>query len=334
MFLEMPDPTPDFQDASRTEARMQARRNTLLSLLLAVIVLSFSLGCASDRHAASIPSAPTPDAGSALAFVPLPHGSMAVPQASSNSASKAITAAAGGEIAVSGMRVRFPAGSLPSNQTITLVVDVTERVLISLQPAGIALRSPAIIQLDNLRKTDGTGYQGLSFYQITASGTAAQPTSNDWRTPQAWVLTTGDFFLGGTRWDIPGMQFIRYLSGDGYVTQLVTPAGGKVTCDRIKLTFPPGALRLDTFITVHQTSQDGALVAVLEPHGIQFYSAVTLEINLTGLDWQPYTDWSIYWLNDATDSWVNQGGSFGSGKVTGSLWHFSTYAPARGRAGW
>jgi hypothetical protein len=314
---------------------MRARR--ILGLLVGVVILALGAGCARDQQATSLPSAPDPAAGRTLGFIPAPPRSLAAPQATSYSASKALTVASGGEIAVAGMRARFPAGSLPSNQTITLVVQKSEYVQVSLKPSGIVLRSPAIIQLDNLTLTDGKGYQGLAFYQVGTSANLIQPTSNDWKTPQAWVSTTGDFVLGGTRWDISqgGVQFIRYLSGAGYVTQLVTAAaGGTVICDRIKVTVPPRALQLDTYITIHETSVDGALVAVLEPHGIQFQSAVTLEINLAGLTWQPYTDWSIYWLNEATESWENQGGAFANQKVSGPLWHFSAYAPARGRAGW
>jgi hypothetical protein len=312
---------------------MPTRR--VVGLLLGVFVLTLGVGCASDQQTTPGPSAPGPIASGAVVFIPLPHGTMATPQAISYSASRTLTAASGGEIAVAGMRVTFPAGSLPSNTTITLVVQKSEYVSVSLKPAGITLRSPAIIRLDDLTKTDGTVYQGLAFYKLTTSNSAIQPTSNDWRTPQAWVSTTGDFFLGGTRWDIPGVQFIRYLSGSGYVTQLVTAAaGGTIVCDRIKVTVPPWALNVDTYITIHQTSQDGALVAVLEPHGIQFRSAVTLDINLSGLTWQPYTDWTIFWLNEATGSWENQGGTFANQRVTGPLWHFSEYAPARGRAGW
>jgi hypothetical protein len=304
-------------------------------LLLSMLVLAFAFGCATDRQTALAPSAPDSHHGSTPMFVPLPHGSMAAPQATSYSASKTLTAASGGEIAAGGMRVRFPAGSLRATTTITLTVEKSERVRVSLTPAGITLQSPAIIQLDDLTKTDGTVYHGLAFYQLTPSGPVIQPTSNDWRTPQAWVSTTGDFYLGGIRWDISGIQFIRYLSGTGYETKLVTVgAGGTVTCDRIKVTIPPGALNVDTYITIHQTSQDGALVAALEPHGLQFRSAVALEVDLKGLAWQPYTDWSIFWLNESTEHWECQGGTFASQKVTGSLWHFSSYAPARGRAGW
>lgn len=305
------------------------------TLLLGALLLTLGAGCSNDRAALPMPSAPCAEADGTATFIPLPRGGMATPQATFYSASKTLTAAAGGEITAGGMRVTFPAGSLPATTTITLLVRKDEHVLVSLQPAGLTLRSPAILQLDDLTKTDGTVYHGLAFYRLTAASPVIQPTSNDWRKPQAWVSTTGDFFLGGTRWDIPEVQFIRYLSGTGYVTKLVTVgAGGTVVCDRIKLTVPPGALRCDTYIAIHQTSQNGALVAVLEPHGIQFNAAVTLEINLTGLAWQPYTDWDIYWLNEATDRWENEGGNFANQKVSGLLWHFSTYAPARGRAGW
>jgi hypothetical protein len=70
----------------------------------------------------------------------------------------------------------------------------------------------------------------------------------------------------------------------------------------------------------------------LEPHGITFLVPVQLEMDLSGLDWAPYTDWTDYWLNEETGLWERQTGIFGGDKIVDSLSHFSSYVA--GRAGW
>jgi hypothetical protein len=70
----------------------------------------------------------------------------------------------------------------------------------------------------------------------------------------------------------------------------------------------------------------------LEPHGIQFLAPVELEIDLSGTDFEPYTDWSIWWYLEDSGLWEDQGGVYDSGKVRVSLDHFSRYSA--GRAGW
>ena len=304
------------------------------SLLLATVFVALVVGCSGDVTTPPASSGPPADDGDMTPMlIRLPPGVPSVPLATT-SVSRRLTAFSGGELVCSGMRVSFPAGSLPRDMTVTLVVSNTEFVQLSLRPAGINLRSPAIIQLDDLTRTDGRAYLGgIAFYRQASPNPIPQPTSNDWRRPQAWVSVTGGFILGGTRWDISGMQPIRYLGNPGYTTTLVTVgSGGTVVHDRIKVTIPPYALSADTYITIHQESVNGLLVAELEPHGIQFRAPVTLEINLDGLEWQPYTDWTLWWLNDDTGVWEDQGGTFRFRKVTGQLWHFSDYSA--GRAGW
>ncbi len=313
---------------------MQLRRLALLALGTGLFLIS--AGCAGDPQPGSMPSAPEladTNADSELLFVPLAPVVRPEPQAT-YSASRWISAAMGGEIRLAGMRVRFPAGSLPSSTIIRLVVRTDDEVALEILPADIPLRSPAIITLDDLSLTNGRTYHNVAFY-TQATPAVAQPTSNDWRRPQAWVSTTGAFVLGGTRWDISGIQPIRYLHRSGRVTQWVPAAtGGTIVVDRVKLTIHAWALNCDTHITIRQKSEDGALIAELQPHGLQFRSAVTLEIDLDGLQWQPYEDWSIYWLNPVTNNWEDQDGTFDHRRVTAEISHFSTYAPARGRAGW
>ena len=110
--------------------------------------------------------------------------------------------------------------------------------------------------------------------------------------------------------------------------------GGEVQQGRFKVTIPPGALASDTYITIRDRSY-WYVRCELEPHGIQFQQPVTLEIDLRGLSWAPYTDWSVFWHED-DDTWVDQHGVFANGRVSAQLWHFSEYAPGadRGRAGW
>lgn len=313
---------------------MQLRRSALLAL--GIVILLIVAGCSSDRQPDSMPSAPVvadDDVDAGLRFIPLAPVVRPAPQAT-YSTSRWISAVFGGEIRLAGMRVWFPAGSLPSSTQIRLVVRTDDEVALEILPAGIQLRSPAIVTLDDLSLTDGRTYHNVAFY-TQATPAVAQPTSNDWRRPQAWLSTTGAFVLGGTRWDISGVQPIRYLQRSGRVTQWIPAAtGGTIVVDRVRLTIPAWALNCDTHITVRQRSEDGALTAELQPHGLQFRSAVTLEIDLDGLQWQPYEDWSIYWLNTATNMWEDQDGTFDHRRVTAEISHFSTYAPARGRAGW
>ena len=305
----------------------------IISLALGIVVLALAPGCADDHSTAPTPSQASGSVGSGPMMIPLPPSIRTAPLAN-YSATRWITTSSGGEIAVGGMRVRFPAGSVPSNMNVTVVVNTNEYVQVSLRPAGVSLRSPATIQLDDLSRTDGRAYLGgINFYLQASPNPIQQPTSNDWIRPQAWVLATGDFFLGGTRWDIPAMTPIRYLGGSGYVAKFVTAAsGGTVVCDRVKVIIPAWSLRADTYITVRQVSEDGNLVAILEPHGIQFQSPVTVQINLTGLQWQPYHDWSLWWLNEATGDWEDQGGNFHNRTVTSQVSHFSRFTA--GRAGW
>ncbi len=107
--------------------------------------------------------------------------------------------------------------------------------------------------------------------------------------------------------------------------------GGQVQCGRYTLTFPPGALPQDTTITI-QDAGDGYLHCVLKPHGIQFLVPVQLQMNLDGINVSPYTDWTIFWHNDANGKWEDQHAVFTSSSLTASLHHFSDYQG--GRAGW
>ncbi len=58
---------------------------------------------------------------------------------------------------------------------------------------------------------------------------------------------------------------------------------------------------------------------------------VELELDLHGLDDQPFTDWTVFWFDEAAMQLENQGGTLEHEKLTVPLGHFSRYA---GRAGW
>jgi hypothetical protein len=124
-------------------------------------------------------------------------------------------------------------------------------------------------------------------------------------------------------------------SAAGFATKRITAAvGGVVEFGRFKVTIPPGALATDTDITVKDPG--GPYVnCELGPHGTQFLFPVTLEVDLQGLGYLPWTDWTVYW-HAGPDLWVDQGGvlDWRRGKVRARLQHFSEYDPGRGRAGW
>ncbi len=107
--------------------------------------------------------------------------------------------------------------------------------------------------------------------------------------------------------------------------------GGKVECGRFTVKIPAGALDSDTEITIRIPSGP-YLICELEPHGIQFDVPVELTMNVEGLNTYPYTDWTIFWFDDAHSIWVDQNAEFKKNKLKAQLNHFSAYGG--GRAGW
>ncbi len=291
------------------------------------------LGCAGDRSRTPIdPSPGAPELqrpiflSARTPFSPVPQGEI--------EESRFIKARDGGELSVAGARVKFPKGALPSDMTLTLRVTPGEAVHLRVEPAGVALLLPAIVQLDDVRRTDHRRHARPSFVLLGGASPAALATIYDGDHIRGQASLTGEYVLAGLAADGQVLQFISYLSGEGYLTKLIeADRGGEVRYDRVKVRIPAGALTEDTYITVRQLG-DGYLAAELEPHGIAFQVPVNLEIDLDDLEYEPYFDWSIWWLNDGTGLWENQGGIFADEKVTAQLWHFSEYAPGRGRAGW
>ena len=107
--------------------------------------------------------------------------------------------------------------------------------------------------------------------------------------------------------------------------------GGSVQNGRYKVSFAPGAFVGAQNITVTDANLPSGAVE-LGPHGLNFSSEVTLEINLNGTAWDsPHA--TIEWYDPSSGSWVDMHGTYNPSthRVTAVLPHFSTYRP---RAGW
>lgn len=129
-----------------------------------------------------------------------------------------------------------------------------------------------------------------------------------------------------------GISLLLVLSAPGSSSALIPAAtGGQVRYGRYTLTVPPGALAQDTIISVSDPG-NGYVMCDLEPHGLQFNVPVRLQVDLTGVNVGPYSDWSVFWYNPTSGGWEDQHGVFGPNTLTADLHHFSRYAG--GRVGW
>lgn len=100
--------------------------------------------------------------------------------------------------------------------------------------------------------------------------------------------------------------------------------GGTVSLGRITLTFPPGALSVDTPISISLTDPN-TLQVELQPHGLQFHRPVTLVADLTRLV-SPASHWvGVAWWNESETRWDEISRQPAAGVATAELWHFSTY---------
>ena len=132
------------------------------------------------------------------------------------------------------------------------------------------------------------------------------------------------------------------LSKPVTVTTLITVAdGGKVklngTSHLYSLIFPPGALDMDTEITITIPDADAALFEInLAPHGLIFNHPVTLIMDVkpdegAAEDTAAGYPLDIYYYNDTIGAWEAQESSITQKnpqwiRGTGSLNHFSRYA--------
>lgn len=290
-------------------------------------------GCGSDHGDLTQPQvAPSgsPSGDLQLLNAPIP---MYQPLASGpRSVSANIRARDGGLLVLGNIKVRIPQRALREDRTVTLSRLDGEEVRFSITPADLVLQVPVDIVVDQLFKTDYKAFESLSILVVDPVASRALPTSRSLGRVQASSSRLGDFAVGTIEGAVGEIVCLRYLEGSGYTTEYVrADHNTEVRHDRFRLFFPAGSLPEDTYITIRNPG-NGYLMCELEPHGIQFLQPVTLEMDLRGLGYQPFMDWSIFWLNDQTGEWEDQSGSFGNEKVRVSLMHFSTYAG--GRVGW
>ncbi len=116
---------------------------------------------------------------------------------------------------------------------------------------------------------------------------------------------------------------------------LIDPAvGGTVQAGRYTVVVPPLALLEPTTITVIVDEKNGKVGCELLPHGIVFATPVTFAMDLAGTNADALAPITIYWKNDASNQWVDVGGTYDP--VSATIWttlpHFSSYTA--GRAGW
>jgi hypothetical protein len=311
---------------------MKTRLPLRILLLTSAVVLLFA-GC-SQEHRVSGPVQPqvsaSPDGG-APQFLARQADLPAVP-AGALRVSRLISARNGGEISLGIIKVSFPRNALRNDAMVTLSQVEQERFVYRVEPADLVLLKPVTIKVGSLDRTTRSAFKNLTFYRISTDNPVPLITRALDKTAEGDTGTLGDFALGQPNGQGGEIQFLRYLSGPGYETELIqADHGGMVSYDRFTLRFPKGALTDDTYITIRNPG-DGYLDCELEPHGIQFLQPVQLEMDLSGLHFSPFTDWTVYWYNDANDTWENQGGQFNWDRVTVDLHHFSTYR--LGRAGW
>lgn len=101
--------------------------------------------------------------------------------------------------------------------------------------------------------------------------------------------------------------------------------GGTLRLGRMTLSFPAGALREDTRISMTLTDRTTLRVELL-PHGIHFQKPVTLSADLNGLLLPSTTTVGIAWYNDQANTWQVMSESPASGRQARALLqHFSSY---------
>jgi hypothetical protein len=306
-------------------------RNALTGLLLPLFALVLFAGCSTGPEGTA-PTAPTTTTAGGPVFLNTPPAHVATPQGGT-CAAKFIRADQGGELTLGNVSISFPKGSLPFSAMVSISKLGEGMVGFRVQPDNLTLLKPALIKIEQLDRTRERAHPALRTYLRRWSDTLPLATRRDRLTIEADAPALGEFRIGSDRAESTEIQWLYYLDGPGYATVLVkADQGGKVAYGRYQVTLPAGALSADTYITVRDPESD-FVSCELEPHGIQFLVPVELQIDLHGLHYSPYTDWSIYWLV-GEDQWQNQGGTFENEKVRASLRHFSEYAPGRGRAGW
>lgn len=299
----------------------------IFQVTLALIGLAV-VGCAGEDSQA--PVSTSPHDTDVVTF--LNHSSPSSPLPTAEARVTKEIPTGGGELRLGDIRVKFEGGTLSSPTTFVLTRYDSEAVSFSVEPSTVVLAKPVRISIEHLNdKTTSRQFLRLSFFRRQGIGWLKVLTSGSTDKIEATSPVLGEFTVGSSE-DASGVQFIHWLSGPGFETELIEASkGGDVEYGRFKVRFPENALAQNTYITVRDPG-DGYVTCQLEPHGIQFQLPVQLEIDLNGLDYLPYEDWSVFWLHEGPDVWEDQHGVFDHGKVKVSLLHFSEYRP--GRAGW
>jgi hypothetical protein len=268
-----------------------------------------------------------------------------------------ITPEDGGKLKVDrGLRVEveFPEGAVAAETEFTLRFLNSEELAFVVEPSDVPLLLPVEIKVDKLNKTDRDRFQTLALYRQDGKAWVPLPAGSDKgrNKIEGKSNALGVFTIGAgegigeaaedTDWEemafytesLDSIQLILWLSGPRHKTKFIKAnKGGSIKLDRFEIDIPDDALSEDTYITLRDPGSL-YLICDLEPHGITFMTPVTLEMNLKNLDIDGFNDWTIFWLNDFTGDWEDQGAVFDPDKekVTANLEHFSRYGG--GRAGW
>lgn len=242
------------------------------------------------------------------------------------------------------IKVKFPQGALAAETDVTIRMLENERVLFSIAPEGLSLAVPVEITVDHLDDTDDRRFSGLALYRQAGANWSQLPGGRNDDEMQGTSVVLGVFAVARSSGQaakgesqtgaLTDIEMLRWLSGPNHETKLIEAAkGGDVQFGCYNVEIPENALAADTYITVRDPA-NGYLMCELEPHGIRFRVPVALEMNVSGLATGDYVDWTIFWLNDASGLWEDQGANYSlSGHtLAADLMHFSKYAG--GRAGW
>ncbi|MBU1701841.1 MAG: hypothetical protein KJ970_03180 [Candidatus Eisenbacteria bacterium] len=305
----------------------------IFTAVVGLLIVLFFVGCGKDNDSTPTASAAEVSGESGPQFIFSPTAIQTSPLGDESTKTKSIKSD-GGHLDVRGFKVIFPKDCLDEETDVTVSLLDEERLMIRIEPSDLVLNSPVSIEWDKLDRTDKKESEENSLVVLRADGNdwIPIPTQLDNKKLLAESDRLGDFALGRSSADTGDIEFVRYLSGPGYVTKLIdADKGGEVKYDRYKVKFPKYALDEDTYITVRDPGSD-YLICELEPHGIVFNVPVELEMDFKDLDYIPFTDWTIWWFNDGAGCWENQGGTFAGEKLNVDLNHFSKYAA--GRAGW
>ncbi len=101
--------------------------------------------------------------------------------------------------------------------------------------------------------------------------------------------------------------------------------GGMISNGYYSLYFAPGALSVDTEISIEMPEFPKAIVR-LSPHGIQFKEAVVVSLPLEMIE-SPAPSYRILWHNAGAGIWESIGGRIDNGFIKAELKHFSEYGP-------